>query len=290
MIQKYRNGETLEIDSSQDKILKVLYETSLGRIILKPLVSPFFSKLSGKILSCGWSRILIKPFIKSNNIDMSQFEDKKYSSYNEFFSRKIHPHSRKVDLVENHLISPSDSKLTVYPITSTGTFTIKHTQYTVESLLKDKSLAEEFMGGTALVFRLSVEDYHRYCYILDGNKTDNIFIQGILHSVNPICNDNYPIYKENSREYCIIENNIFGKFIFMEVGALMVGKIVNHKKESTRVYRGEEKGYFQFGGSTIVLLFKENTIEIDNDILKNSKGNIETIVKYGEKIGVKKIN
>ena len=121
----------------------------------------------------------------------------------------------------------------------------------------------------------------------DGEKDENVFIQGVLHTVNPIANDFYPIYKENSREYTTLHTNSFGDITIMEVGALLVGKIVNHHGKAS-VKRGQEKGYFQFGGSTVVLLVEKDKIILDKDIEENSLANIETIVKFGEKVAVKK--
>ena len=155
------------------------------------------------------------------------------------------------------------------------------------SLLKNKQLAREFEGGYAMIFRLTVDDYHRYCYVADGSKSENIRIPGVLHTVNPIASDYFPIYKENAREYTILKTPVFGTMVQMEVGALLVGKIVNHHGKST-ARRGQEKGYFQFGGSTVVLLVKKDTVQVDADILENSRAGIETVVKMGEKIGSKK--
>ena len=146
---------------------------------------------------------------------------------------------------------------------------------------------ERSVGGWACVFRLTVDDYHRYCYAFDAEKGENIAIPGKLHTVNPIANDFFPIYKENAREYTILHTREFGKVIAMEVGALLVGKIVNHHGPSS-VQRGQEKGYFQFGGSTVVMLLKQDTAVIDDDILENSRNGIETVVKFGEKIGIAK--
>lgn len=284
MKQKFRNGTLIEVDNGQDKFLKKLYGSTFGRILLKPLVTPVVSNIAGAFLSTKCSCALIKPFIRSNNIDMSQFEDVKYNSYNEFFSRKIREGARMIDMDSTHFISPADSKLTVLPISKDTRFTLKHTKYSVSSLLKNKELANEYQDGYAFIFRLTVDDYHRYCYIDDGVKERNIHIAGKFHTVNPIANDYYPIYKENTREYSILHSKHFGDIVMMEVGALLVGKIVNlHEKEEVK--RGQEKGYFQFGGSTVVLLTKANAVQVDEDILVNSKDGIETIVKYGEKIG-----
>ena len=138
-----------------------------------------------------------------------------------------------------------------------------------------------------LIFRLTVDDYHRYCYVADGTREDFISIPGILHTVNPIANDYFPIYKENAREYCVLHTHEFGDILIMEVGALLVGKIVNHPLPP-QVQRGQEKGCFRFGGSTIVLLFQRNAVRVDTDIVSNSHSDYETVVKYGEKIGVSK--
>lgn len=286
MKQKFRNGTLIEVDNGQDKFLKSLYGSTLGRILLKPLVTPVVSNIAGAFLSTKCSCALIKPFIRSNNIDMSQFETVKYRSYNEFFSRKIREGARIVDMDVSHFISPADSKLTVLPISDATRFTLKHTNYSVRSLLKNGDLAREYNGGYAFIFRLTVDDYHRYCYVDDGVKESNVHIPGKFHTVNPIANDYYPIYKENTREYSILHSKHFGDIVMMEVGALLVGKIVNLHEKAT-VKRGQEKGYFQFGGSTVVLLTKAGTVNVDSDILENSNAGIETIVKFGEKIGTR---
>jgi len=284
MKMKLRNGTLIEVQDGQERMLKFLYGTTLGRILLKPLTRPWISKVAGCLLSTKASCVFIKPFIKKNGIDMSQFEVKEYASYNEFFSRKIRKGARLIDTNPEHLISPCDCKLTALPIRMDRRFTLKQTEYTVASLLKNKELAKEYDGGYALIFRLTVDDYHRYCYIADGTKSENVFIPGVLHTVNPIANDFFPIYKENSREYTVLHTKEFGDLVMMEVGALLVGKIVNHHGKAN-ISRGQEKGYFQFGGSTIVLLLKKDTVQMDKDILKNSQDGIETVVRMGEKIG-----
>ena len=281
---KHRDGRLVDQPNGQDKLLGMVYGSAVGRMLLKPLVSPVVSRIAGKFLSGRMSTFLIRPFIRRNNIDMMQFESVQYGSYNEFFSRKIRAGQRSIDRRADHLISPCDSKLTALKISPESRFCLKHTQYTLESLLRSESLAEKYSGGHALIFRLTVDDYHRYCYVADGQKGENVRIPGVLHTVNPIANDHYPIYKENSREYSLLHSNTFGDILMMEVGALLVGKIVNHHG-AAKVKRGEEKGYFQFGGSTVVLLFEKDAVQIDEDILNNSAMNIETIVRMGEKIG-----
>ena len=284
MRQKTRDGQLIEIQDTQDKFLTLLYGNLVGRCFVKILTMPWISKLGGAVLSTGLSALAIPSFIRNNQIDMSQFEDVKYRNYNEFFMRKIKPEARVVDMDENHLISPCDCKLTVLPVEKDGRFMIKQTSYTLQSLLKDEKEAEHFLGGTLCIFRLTVDDYHRYCYVDDAEVIRKAQIPGILHTVNPIANDVYPIYKENTREYCVLFNKKLKRHLMMEVGALMVGKIVNHPTDS-QVRRAQEKGHFMFGGSTVIMVFEKGAVNIDKDILENSENDIETVVLYGMKIG-----
>ena len=287
MKQKLRDGTTIEFEGKQDRMLKKLYGNVFGRLLLKPLTKPFISKVAGVFLSSKFSCMLIKSFIEKNNIDMRLYEEADYKSYNDFFCRKIKTEVRPVDFTPKSLISPCDSKLTVLKITDDTRFVIKQTQYSVASLLQNEALAQEYKNGYVLIFRLCVDDYHRYCYIDDAEKEKTVTIHGKLHTVNPIANDYFPIYKENTRTYSVLHSKNFGDIVMMEVGALLVGKIVNHHNDTEAVQRGQEKGYFEFGGSTVVVLLKENAAVIDEDILKNSKEDYETVVKYGEKIGIK---
>ena len=154
----------------------------------------------------------------------------------------------------------------------------------MDSLVKNHCLAEKYLEGTLCVFRLTVSDYHHYCYVDDGVKTKNYRIPGLLHTVHPLANDQYPVYAENAREFSILKSKNFGRILMMEVGAMMVGKIVNHH-ERFEVRRGMEKGFFEFGGSTVILAFQKDAVILDEDIMANMKEGYETIVRMGEVIG-----
>lgn len=264
---------------------KFLYRNFIGRLILKLLIRPWVSKLGVFYMNRKCSKGMIKKFVKKNNIDLSQYDMTNIKCYNDFFTRKIIDGARNINMESNKLISPCDSKLQAFKINEESIFNIKDSYYKVEDLIQNKELAKEYINGYCLIFRLTVDDYHRYCYVDNGTKTKNTPIKGVLHTVNPIALEKYNFYKTNSREYCILETENFGKIIQVEVGALMVGKINNHHQEYTFT-KGEEKGMFLFGGSTIVLLVKEN-IKIDEDILFNTSNNDETVVRYGEAIGTK---
>ena len=282
-----RDGTKIDGTTGQDHLLEVIYGHALTRMLLRPFLSPAVSDICGKFLSTRLSRRIIPSFVKKNHIDLGIYEKQEFDSYNAFFTRKIKAEQRPINEQKNILISPSDGKVTAYPITQKGRFWIKHTLYTAAQLLKDERLAERYMGGWIYVIRLTVDDYHRYCYVADGRKSRQRKIRGVLHTVNPVANDYYPIYKMNSREYCLLKTKELGTILLMEVGALMVGKINNHEEDSAQVKRGDEKGMFEFGGSTIVVMTEPGMAEPDKDIIHNTKAQAETLVKMGEPSGCK---
>ncbi|MCM1131926.1 MAG: phosphatidylserine decarboxylase [Ruminococcus flavefaciens] len=286
---KDRNGRIIKSDSGQDRLLHLLYDTLPGRILLKPLTAPVVSKLAGVFMDSPLSVPMIKPFIEKNNINLSEFYANSFRSFNAFFTRRIRPELRPIDSAKSHLISPCDSKLTVYKINGRSIFRIKDSYYRISDLLRNKFMARRYQGGYCMIFRLCVDDYHRYCYIDDGIKNEDVFIKGELHTVNPIALEQYNIYKRNCREYTMLHTENFGDVVQVEVGAMLVGRIKNRHWNTHCFSKGEEKGMFEYGGSTVVLLFEKDTVAVDKDILANSAKGIETAVKYGEKIGAKKL-
>ncbi|WP_300714087.1 phosphatidylserine decarboxylase [uncultured Acetatifactor sp.] len=279
-----RKGNIVEAGSLQDRILEGLYCHWLGRLLLKPLVSPAFSEVGGAFLDSRFSKILIPWFVRSHAIDRNEYQKKEYVSYNDFFTRKLAKGVRRVDMSPDALVSPCDSRVSVYRITKKSRFSIKNTRYTAKSLLEDQELAREYAGGYVWVFRLCVDDYHRYIYADSGKVMGIGWIPGILHTVNPVANDHFPIYKENTREYCVLQSENFGEMIQMEVGAMLVGRIRNHSRGQA-VRRGWEKGRFEFGGSTVILMTKKGAAVPDRDILDHSRQGWETKVRLGERVG-----
>lgn len=285
-IIRNREGEEM-VSTREERALSFLYESVTGRICLKVVNRRSAAKLVGKYMNSRLSKGLIDRFIEKNNINMSFYEDKEYKSYNQFFTRRLKPECTCICMEKEALVSPCDSKLKVYPINDDSIFFIKDSPYNVKELLKNEELAKEFNGGLCLIFRLTVDNYHRYIYFDDGTKGENVFIQGVLHTVNPIALDRYNFYKQNCREYTVMETRNFGKAVQVEVGAMFIGRIKNNHSACS-FKRGEEKGMFEFGGSTVVLLLKKNAAVIDGDIMANSGEGIETIVRIGERIGSKK--
>lgn len=265
-------------------LLNILYNNSVGRILLKVAINPVFSKIGGWYNDTGLSKGRIKPFIKKNGIIMDDFEEKEYENFNSFFSRKIKEGRRPVDMSEESFVSPADSKLSVYDISEDNLVNIKGTNYKLSHLVGDKVNMEDYQGGKCLVFRLSVDDYHRYIFPDYGRVTKRYSIKGKLHTVSSISKD-YKIYKENSRVVNVMKTENFGKVICIEVGALLVGKIVNHPIRAFE--KGMEKGYFKLGGSTVVMLLQKDKVELDEDIIDVTSRGIEVKIRMGERIGRK---
>ena len=264
-----------------------LYNTVLGRMALRVLISRPVSDLFGHILDSRLSGFLINPFIKKNHIRTQDYILDDIESFNDFFCRRIKKGLRPVNSSEKVLIAPCDGLLSVYEIDEDTVLTVKNSSFTIKSLLRDSKLAGTFKGGYALVFRLCVDHYHRYVYFDSGKKYSNRRIEGVYHTVRPVALSRYPVFKENTREYTVMDTDNFGRCVQMEVGAMLVGRIVNEVHAPCMVKRGEEKGHFEYGGSTVIILIPENAADIREDILSNADSDKEIPVVMGERIGEK---
>lgn len=267
--------------------VRFLYFNPFGRILLRFFSSRFLSRIAGKFLDSSLSKPLIKRFIKKHHIDMSEYLPETYGSFNAFFTRRINPDLRPFDVAPEAVCSPCDGAATVFSVTEEGTFCVKGFHYSAKKLLGDETLARKFYGGLALVLRLTVSDYHRYFYLDGGSAEKSKFIKGRLHTVRPAALEKKKVFTENCREVTLLNTENFGCVAQVEVGAMFVGRIKNENKPGFS--RGEEKGRFEYGGSTIVLLFEPDKVVLDREFFENTALKAETKVKCGEKIGSKKV-
>ena len=266
-------------------ILDFLYKTKPGRILLRPLISKPVSDLSGVILDSKISKLLIEPFAKKNSIDKGCYIMDGVDSFNDFFCRRIKPGLRPIEMDSSKMISPCDGLLSVTKISGSSILNIKQSRFTVSRLLRDRKLAASFHDGYALVFRLCVNHYHRYVFFDSGRKYRDRKINGVYHTVRPVALEEYPVFVENSREYSVIDTENFGRCVQMEVGAMLVGRIVNKFHGAKRVKRGMEKGHFEYGGSTIIVLVPKGKVKLRDDIMQNVDKNLEIPVRMGEVLG-----
>ena len=273
------------INEQTNSALSLLYNNVIGRFFLLLLTRRWFSNFGALYLKSPLSKRRIKKMVNKHNIDLSDYEKCDYKSFNDFFMRRKENPLSDLSDDNNLFLSPADARLTVYKIDKDTCLNIKNSKYTISELLKDEQLAEKYKGGYCFVYRLCVDDYHHYYYIDDATVVKAKKIDGVLHTVQPIAFKKYKVFSENSREYNVLKTTNFGTIVQMEIGALLVGKICNNSNE--KVKRGDEKGHFEFGGSTIVVLVEKNKVKVDDDILENSSKDIETKISLFESVGRK---
>ena len=273
-----KTGSYLEEPEYQGGTLRFLYETAPGRALLKLLVAPPVSNTYARYQHSFCSKKDILPFAKRYGVDLTGYPTAAFGSFNDFFTR------RRVNVTSaapNELIAIADSRLSAWPVSEDLSLSIKHSRYTLSELVDGQTPLESFAGGTCLVFRLSVQDYHRYVFPDDGEVLESAAISGELHTVRPV-SERFRVYARNSRVWTRMQTVHFGPVLQIEVGALLVGRICNHPV--LRFSRLQEKGWFEFGGSTILLLLPKS-IRIDEEILEQSRLGYETLVSLGESIG-----
>ena len=266
--------------------IRFAYGTVFGRFLAKTLLCrKFVSGLYGAWQKSRFSRKKVKKFMSQYGVTVDDCEETDYPDFNAFFTRRRKPEQDKT--LPHELPAIADSKLLALPIDENSVFTVKGVPYTAGELLENEPLAKEFQGGLCLIFRLAPTDYHRYAYPDAGRQEKTVKIKGVLHTVNPIAG-RMKVYRRNTRQYNLLQTEHFGQMLQMEVGALLVGRICNHADDELKFDKLQEKGYFEYGGSTVILLCRRDAVEIDGDILDYSARGIETKVRLGDKIGAAK--
>lgn len=271
-----------------------LYQTKTGRFFLRAVfLRRWFSQLGALYFDSAWSRRGIRRFIAEYGIDLTKYEPARYRSFNDFFIRKLKSGQRPFESGSDAVISPADGLLSAVHLTGDATFLVKGQSYSVAALLgaatgaelEEKTerlrIAQKFANGLALIIRLRVQDYHRYIYMDSGTAGQPHRIAGKYHTVAPIGLEHAAVWQENSREWQSLRYDHIGEIIQVEVGAMLVGRIVNHAAGTFA--RGDEKGYFCFGGSTIVLLTQAGQLQLNPEF--ESCFEEEIPVLQGETIG-----
>jgi phosphatidylserine decarboxylase len=294
MIKYYNRKENkYEIEKVLgEKYLNWSYSSPAGIGLVELLLKKkLFSKLYGYYCDTKFSCKKIDSFIEDFQIDMSMYKkaSDKYSSFNEFFIRALNPDARIIPTEDNVLISPCDGKISAYEnIDPDNLVQIKGFTYSLKELLADNEVYKLYTGGTCLIFRLCPTDYHRFHFIDSGICSDTTKISGHYYSVNPVALKNVKkLFCQNKREWSIFHSDNFSDVIYMEVGATCVGSIIQNYTPNSKVTKGEEKGYFKFGGSTVILFFKKDVLKISEEIIAQTQLGFETSVYLGEKIGLK---
>ncbi|REH45796.1 phosphatidylserine decarboxylase [Tenacibaculum gallaicum] len=283
-----KTGKIVTENPPGEGYLKLLYNNPFGKMALLPLVKrKFLSSWYGKLMNKPNSINKINSFVKELQIDMSEAEksSEDYVSFNDFFYRKLKLGARPI---KEGFVSPGDGKMLAFKsISDIHDFFVKGRKFTLEEFLGDKELAKKHKNNSLIILRLAPNDYHRYHFPYDGIPSEVTKIKGRYFSVSPhaLAANFTRVFCENKREYCTLTTQNKGDVIIAPVGATMVGSIIETYQPNSEVKKGDEMGYFAFGGSTIVLLVDSSKTTIDEDILVNTKNKMETFVKMGERIG-----
>lgn len=293
---KFYNRETKEYETEQiagDTYLNWTYSSPVGMRLLELIIKKkLFSKLYGYYCDSKRSQKKIASFIKNFNIDMSHSEKslERFESFNDFFTRKLVKAARPINNILKTLISPGDGRLLAYEnIDLNKLVQIKGYTYSLNKLIDEPNIVSKFSEGTCLILRLCPTDYHRFHFIDNGTCEDSKKIKGDYYSVNPIALKKVPeLFCKNKREWSIFHSNNFGDVLHIEVGATCVGSIIQTYAPGNTVKKGDEKGYFKFGGSTTILFFQKGKVKIDDDIIEQTNKGYETKVLMGERIGEQK--
>lgn len=270
-----------------EDILRFLYGNPVGEALVLPIAKrKFISDWYGKKMDSPSSVSRIEPFVRSLNIDMSESEKQidEFTSFNDFFYRKLKPGARKI---EEGLVSPGDGKLLVFEKASeVNSFFVKGERFTLGEFLEDEKLSKEYQDAAMAILRLAPNDYHRYHFPYPGIPSSCHEIGRDYYSVSPISLEKKftKVFTKNKREICRLKTAGKGEMLIIPVGATMVGSLNSTFTPDSPVQKGEEMGYFAFGGSTIVLLFNSGKFSFDQDLIENTRNHFETAVRMGEKI------
>jgi len=267
-------------------IVRFFYSTRIGLLLEKFIALPLISELYGGLQSTKISRLKVPGFVQKFDIKMSEFEDKDFVSFNDFFIRNFKDGQREF-VKEKSFPAFCEGRYLGYESCSESfEFPVKSSFLSPSKILKASKYKGEFEGGPVLVARLCPVDYHCYHYPAKGKTLEVVHEGNELHSVNPWALKSLPdLFIKNKRRVSILETDEFGLLAFVEVGATCVGKIIQTHDESEAFERGQKKGHFLFGGSTVILFGQKGKWRPSDDVLKHTLEKREVLIKLGQELG-----
>jgi len=274
--------------------MRIMYATTSGRFVVEHQAKKMLhhlSKVQGEKYDAPESKKGIHEFIHFHHLNVEEMLESpdSFKTFNEFFYRKLKPTARKITEPNNNKLAVcgADSRANVFITVDEATkLWIKGHKFSLGALLQDHEMAKDYQNGSVVIWRLAPQDYHRFHSPVTGTLKSMAPFDGTYYTVNPIAiNANVDVYTENKRVRCVISTPDFGDIIYIAIGATMVGSVNFTKKVGESFKKGDELGYFAFGGSTVIVLFKNGTISFEEDLVVNSAKPIETLVKLGQPLG-----
>jgi phosphatidylserine decarboxylase len=281
-----------------DSFIKFLYCSEAGKKLGGIFTNKIFSKTYGAFQDLPSSHRKVKPFIEKFNIPIQDYEpgsrpsldsSDSYRSFNEFFIRKFKLGKRSFVSEANRMAAFAEARYVGFDsVDEKSVYPVKGQYLKAKDLIGNDQIAKIFEGGPLLIARLCPVDYHRYHYPDNGKVVEHYPISGAFDSVNPLAlKEKNQIFIKNERHISILQTENFGRLAYIEVGAICVGKIVQTHRWNKPFLRGEEKGYFLFGGSTVILMGEKGLWKPSNDIIQNTKNGIETYLHLGQEVATK---
>lgn len=269
------------------RMLRWLYNSGTGRLSLHLLVKrKIVSSFGGWFMDSKMSKKQIRKFIEKYDLDLSIYENdshKDYRNFNHFFVRKLKSDARPIG---DAVVSPADGKILAFQsLADVSTFFVKGSEFSIEEYFQDDNLVQKYKDGSMVIVRLAPTDYHRFHFPFDGVISDSRRIKGRYYSVSPLAlKKSLEIFCQNHRMHSTLKTEVHGDILITEVGATMVGSIKQTYAVGSEVHKGDEKGYFAFGGSTVVLFFEKGKVTLDPELLENTRDGFETKIQLGESI------
>ncbi|MDP1879924.1 MAG: phosphatidylserine decarboxylase [Parachlamydiaceae bacterium] len=290
-----QSGQIKQEKVYREKALELVYGQGLMNRFLKltflPLITrfPLFSKFYGFLQKLPRSVKKIEPFIKAYEINTLEFAEpvSHFRSFNDFFIRHLKPEARPIDSTSNSAVIPADGRYYFFEnINHCDGFLVKGKKFHLKELLGSVELAKEYEGGSMVMARLCPSDYHRFHFPIDSIPSETSLINGYLYSVNPMAvKHNIHIFSQNKRTLSCLKSSLFDDVLYMEIGATCVGSIQQTYEPNQKQQKGQEKGYFEFGGSSLIILFKPNRIRFNQDLLDATHKGMEILCLMGQQMG-----
>ncbi len=287
---RFYNPSTGQVETEHvygEGYLRWAYENPMGRLSTRALIQrAWFSQWYGWRMNRPASVSRIRPFIEHYGVDEGEFAEPadSYTSFNEFFYRRIKPSARPIDTDPASVVFPADGRhLAIPSVDETSMFYCKGQRFDLASFIGDADLAKRFSGGSLLISRLCPVDYHRFHFPYSGRVGSSHLIAGGLRSVSPIAlRRNLSILWQNRRQRTLLTLSDGSEMLIVEVGATCVGRIHQTFKQGSEISKGAEKGYFAFGGACVVTVFQPRKIAFTEALLEHSGKGLETYAKMGE--------
>lgn len=284
---RFFNRHTQEVETEAiygEKFLRWAYGNPLGKAALHAFVKrPFFSHWYGRRMNQPRSSKLVKPFLETYEIDSSEFQEPPggFQSFNEFFYRKLSPGSRPIS--GSPIVFPADGRhLGFQNAAEISSVFVKGQRFDLPQLLGSHDLAERYSEGALVLSRLCPVDYHRFHFAVEGVPEESKTLPGPLFSVSPLAlRQNLSYLWQNKRTLTKINTKHFGQVLQLEIGATCVGSTIQTFTPHQTVAKGDEKGFFAFGGSSTILLFEPDRVRLAHDLLENTENGVELYAKMG---------